>query len=169
LNRRNWVHRWDVITGKEIGRRHFALAERVYTNDPPARFSPDGTVLAGMLKDDPKKLRFWDVTSVRKSRRTFSFTESLYDWRWSSDGKTLFAMVLPYGVETWDLATGKKKEPMAEPDVKTTKTEIVIGDPKKGQQTEVKQSDGLGAEIIEVTPDGRACYWACSASSRFTI
>ncbi|HYV34748.1 MAG TPA: WD40 repeat domain-containing protein [Gemmataceae bacterium] len=143
LARDNWVYRWDIIKGKELGRRQFDLAERLYFGDPPACFSPDGSTLAGVLKKDAveKKgsgpLRFWDVATGKEIRPSITVSGTLYGCRWSPDGQRLFAMVLPYGVEIWDLATGKKVEPQQDPDVKAQK------------------SQGIGAEVVEVTPDGQ--------------
>jgi WD40 repeat protein len=134
LTRDNVVHRWDLTNGKEVSRHKFALAPRVYAGEPPARFSPDGTTLVGILKEDAaaKKetvpLRFWDVATGKESRPSLPVSRGVYDWRWTPDGKQLVVLVLPYGAELWDLTDGKK-----------VATKALVGD----------------VEIMELTPDGK--------------
>lgn len=181
----HWVYRWDLTTGKELSRWQIPLVDREYWTDPQARFSPDGTLLAGVLRrerseiDDTIPLRFWNVATGKETRPSLAVARSFYDCRWSPDGRCLFALVLPYGVETWDLGTGKKVDAGKDkPGVKSTKVEIKVGDPKAGKKTEAKHSEGIGAEIVEATPDGQhlllgmfgqlACYDLKAGKTRWS-
>jgi WD40 repeat protein len=159
----HWVHRWDLASAKELSRKYFPLVDREYWVDPPGQLSPDGKTLAGVLHrersdiDKTIPLRFWDVATGEEVRASLPVGRSYYDCRWSPDGSRLFALALPYGLEIWDLKTGKKVEAgKEEPGVKGTKLEIKVGDSKAGEKTAVKESPSIGAEIVEVTPDGQS-------------
>jgi WD40 repeat protein len=144
LTEDHWLYRWDLGTGKELGRKHIPLVDSKYWVDPRGRLSPDGTVLAGVLqreradKGKTLPLRFWDVATGKELRLSLAVAGSYFDGRWSPDGTRFFALSLPYEVEVFDLKTGKKV----------------------GPDKEATAQKGLGAEIVEVTPDGQGLLLA---------
>ena len=117
LDDHNVVRRFDVKTGKQQSQHSFALAERRSFGDPPVGLSQDGTVLAGVLREDAAKkkvvypLRFWDTATGKEVRPPLKISSDLYRFQFSPDGKRILALLRPYEMEIWDVTTGKQIEP----------------------------------------------------------
>jgi WD40 repeat protein len=142
LGRDRAVHRWDVASRKETGRRAFSLADwpsGVTPNPPLGTLSPDGAILAGVVPGDldkdkePTRIRFWDVATGRECREALPIRPELLTWSWSPDGRLLLVQNRDYRTRVWEVARGK---------------EVPLG----GQKGGIK----IGGVAVALAPDGRS-------------
>jgi RNA polymerase sigma factor (sigma-70 family) len=96
---------WDAATGRLL--RQFACGRF-----PKVRFSPDGQTLAvldGGGIGEPTSLELWDATTGEKRRELRGHAEQIYDFVFSSDGKTAVTASHDKSVRFWNVASGQQE------------------------------------------------------------
>ena len=114
LGRDNQIYAWDLATGKETTRRAFGFAKwREAPEDPPApALAPDGSVLAGVLKDDWGKVNdetpvhFWDPLTGKENRPAIKLPQWWMHWEFSADAKLLTVYYWSGAIEVWETEKG---------------------------------------------------------------
>jgi dipeptidyl aminopeptidase/acylaminoacyl peptidase len=97
----NMVRRWDVATGKELGR--FTGHEKpVYG----VAFTPDGKQLASASED--RTIRLWDIKTGKTVRRFDGHEGGVTRVSFTPDGQRLASSSYDQTVRVWDTATGKE-------------------------------------------------------------
>ena len=101
---------WDVVTGKEL----FQFGDGKGGIDAPSfciAFSPDGTILAAVLKDNAKKacsIQLWNTRTGKLIRELKGHSDWLGDLVFSGDARTLISGGYDCTIRFWDVATGQE-------------------------------------------------------------
>jgi WD40 repeat protein len=98
---------WDVVRREQVAVLHSKAAPFVEAID----FSPDGAFLAAATKDVAEKpvVILWDTKTFRKSQLLYDHTSTIYDVRFSPDGKWLASGGRDKQARVWNVKTGKLK------------------------------------------------------------
>ncbi|WP_020474955.1 WD40 repeat domain-containing protein [Zavarzinella formosa] len=116
LGRDNQVTAWNVADGKRIRKQGFGLVPwaRFADRNPTPILSPDGSVVAGVLKEDwperfgPVRVRFFDPVTGRENHKPVTLPKWWRTWNLSADGKRLTVYYEDSAIDMWDIATGER-------------------------------------------------------------
>jgi WD40 repeat protein len=115
LSRDNKTQAWEVPGGKESSVQKFGFAPwRRFAEDPPSpTLAADGSVLAGVLKEDwgkvtdETRVHFWDPLTGKENRPAITLPRWWKRWELSADGRLLTAYFWDGELQIWETEKGK--------------------------------------------------------------